>query len=84
MDDGRPPDFLVIALTLILGVFLVQAVFFSKILEIGVFVVLSVFIYFLFFVMRDKEIKKRHLNNSLRVRENKFDLDFSLLPKNIP
>lgn len=84
MSDGKPPDFLIILLTIVLAAFLVQMVFFSKVIEIGLFVVLCVFIYLWFFIVRDKTIKRKDLDSSLRIRENNFDLDFSSLPNEIP
>ena len=82
MSDGKPPDLLIIFLTIVLAVFLVQMVFFSKTAEIGVFVILGVFIYLWFFIVRDKSIKRRELNDSLRIRKNNFD--FFDLPDEIP
>jgi Ca2+/Na+ antiporter len=70
----------------ILGVFVivlvVQAILFSYFEKIGMFFVSGIFIYFMFFIYRDRKMKKEELNKRLYHKKSWIGYDRKL-PKEI-
>jgi len=68
----------------ILGIVLIiQAILFSFFHKIGIFFTLGLLIYFMFFIYRDKKIKKEELDKILYYKKSWVDYKRKL-SKNIP
>jgi predicted membrane protein len=68
--DGR--NYLASFIGIFTILFVVMAILFSMFYIIGIFIVLGFIFYFMFFMYRDKKMKKVELNNILAHRESRM------------
>jgi hypothetical protein len=52
--------------------FVIMAILFSIFYSIGIFIVLGLIVYFMFFMVKDKKMKKEELNGILMHRESRM------------
>ncbi len=53
-------------------------------MEIELFIIIALLIYFFIFTIKDNQIKKQTINENLKIKRTEFMYRYKKLPKNIP
>jgi hypothetical protein len=68
--DGR--NYIANFIGIFMMLFVIMAILFAMFYIIGIFIVLGFIVYFMFFMFKDKKIKKEELNSILSHRESRM------------